>query len=203
VSAQRSSPAIQIGLSLIKGFEAQTLQWCFLSVADAALHLPFPVRMPDAAGQGRRSIMLEHVTIKRVQRRIVNIGSDDSLPQIVEHHDFGDPAQPAKSFLVQLGPDLRTGAEHEQPNRFTAVTECQYEQPRPAVLAALRVADHRAFAVIDLRLFARCGFDDGAGFRWPVSLEFPDEAPDTLISGAEAATVHQVLPDRHGVAATR
>ena len=32
--------------------------------------------------------------------------------------------------------------------------------------------------------------------------ELADEAPDALIAGGEAVGVHQILPDRHGVAAT-
>ena len=66
---------------------------------------------------------------------------------------------------MQFGPDLRTGAEHQQANRLAAVTESQHEQPRAPVLAAVRVADHRAGAVIDLRLFAGRGLDHRAGFR--------------------------------------
>ena len=66
---------------------------------------------------------------------------------------------------MQFGPDLRTGPEHQQANRLAAVTERQHEQPRAPVLAAVRIADHGAGAVIDLGFFAGRGFDDGAGFR--------------------------------------
>src|SRR5271170_1123471 len=102
--------------------------------------------MPDAAGQRRGAVVLEYIAEKRVERRIVDVRSDDALSQIVEHHGFCDPAQPAKGFLVQLGPDLRAGAEHEQPNRLAAVAECQYEQARSTVFTALRIAHHRTFA---------------------------------------------------------
>ena len=36
-----------------------------------------------------------------------------------------------------------------------------------------------------------------------LSAQLADEAPDALVAGGEAVAVHQVLPDRHGVAATR
>ena len=76
-----------------------------------------------------------------------------------------DAAQPAKSLLMQFGPGLRTGAEHQQADRLAAVAQGQHEQARAPVLAAVRVADHRASAVIDLGLFAGRGLDHGAGLR--------------------------------------
>ena len=110
-------------------------------------------------------------------------------------------AQPAEGLLVQFGPGLRTGAEDQQANRFAAVAERQHEQPRAPVLAAVRIAHHRAGAVIDLRLFAGRGLDHRAGFRRLLAAQLADEALDALIAAGEAVDVDQVLPDRHGVAA--
>ena len=110
-------------------------------------------------------------------------------------------AQPAKGLLVQLGPDLRAGSEHQQAHRLAAVAERQHEQPRAAVLAAVRVAHHRAVAVIDLRLLAGRGLDHRAGFRRLAAAQLAHEALDALIAAGEAVVVDQVLPDRHGVAA--
>ena len=104
---------------------------------------------------------------------------------------------------MQFGPDARAGAEHQQPNRFAAVAQRQHEQPRAPVLAGLRIAHHRAGAVIDLRFFAGRGLDHHAGFRRRRSAQLADEALDALIAAGEAVVVHQVLPDGHGVAAPR
>jgi hypothetical protein len=49
---------------------------------------------------------------------------------------------------MQLSPGLRAGAEHQQPNRLAAITESQNKQARAPVLTSVRVADHRAGAVI-------------------------------------------------------
>src|ERR1022692_2066241 len=136
-------PAIEIGLSLFESFEAEPFQRRFLSVPDAAFYLPFPVRMPDAARQRCGAIVLKHIAVERVQRWIVDVGIEHTLAQIVEHNDLCGATQSAKGFLVQLSPDLRTGSENQQTNRLAAITEGQYKQTRPAVLAALRVPNHR------------------------------------------------------------
>jgi hypothetical protein len=52
-------------------------------------------------------------------------------------------------------------------------------------------------------ILARRGFDYRASFRCMASLKLADEASDTLVPGCESAAVHQILPDRHGVPATR
>ena len=96
--------------------------------------------------------MLEHVAIHRVEGGIVDVRLEDPLAQIVEHHDLGHPAQPAKGLLMQFGPDLRTGPEYQQAHRLAAVTEREDEQPGAPVLAGGHIADHGSTAVIDLHL---------------------------------------------------
>ena len=86
---------------------------------------------------------------------------------------------------------------------FAAVAQRQHEQPRAPVLAGLRVAHHRAVAVIDLRFFAGRGLDHHASFRRWRSAQLADEALDAVVAAGEAVVVHQVLPDGHGVAAAR
>jgi len=104
---------------------------------------------------------------------------------------------------MQLGPGLHTGLEDQEADRLAAVAERQHEQTHPAVLAAVRVADHRAGAVIDLGLFAGRGLDHGTGFFGCAAEHLAHEAFDALIAASEAAGVDQVLPDRHGIATTR
>ena len=134
-------------------------------MGNAGLYLALSIRIPHPARQRDSSVMRQHVLIKRIERRIVNIRSEDSFAQVVEHHDPGDPAEAAKSFLMQLGPGLRTGAEHQQPDTFAAEAQGQHEQPGTLVLAGVRIAHHRPFAVIDLRFFTGRCFDDGSRLR--------------------------------------
>ena len=145
--------------------------------------------------------MLEHIAVQGVERGIVDVGGEHALAQIIEHNDARAATQPAEGLLMQFGPDLRAGPEHQQANRLAAVAQSQHEQPRAPVLAAVRVAHHRAGAVIDLSFFTGCGLDHCAGFRRLLAAKLADEAPDALVAGGEAAGVHQILPDRHGVAA--
>jgi hypothetical protein len=147
--------------------------------------------------------MLQHVAIERIECGIVNVGRDHAFAEIIEDHDASHAAQSAKRFLVQLCPYPRAGAKHQQANRFSTVPQGQHEQPRASVLAIFRVAHHRAGAVIDLRFFAGRGLNHHTSFWRRRSAKLLDEALDALIAGSEAVAVHQVLPDRHGVATTR
>jgi len=109
----------------------------------------------------------------------------------------------AVSGSLQLGPDAGAGTEAQQPNRFAAVAQRQNEHPGTAVLAALRVAHHRAAAVIDLRLFAGCGCDDHPRFRRSHPAQFAHETLHALVASRKPVTVDQILPDPHRVAASR
>ena len=155
---------VQVGLRFLQAFEAQPFERCLLRVADTGLDFPFPIRIADTAGQGDGAVMREHVAIQGIERGIVDVGGEDAFAQIVEHHHARGAAEPAKGLLMQLSPGLRTGAEHQQANRLAAIAQSQHEQPCAPVLAAVRIAHHRPFAVIDLGLFAGRGLDDGASF---------------------------------------
>ena len=192
---------VQVRLSFLEAFEAQALQRRSLGMADPTLHFPLSIRMPDATRQGHGAVMLKHIAVQRVERGVVDVGGEHALAQIIQHNNAGAATQPAESLLMQFGPNLRAGPEHQQPNGLATVTESQHEQPRAAVLADVRVAHHRAGAVVDLKFFAGCSFDDCACFRRLASTKLPNETVDALILGGEAAGIHQFLPDRHGVAA--
>src|ERR1700739_4949805 len=75
------------------------------------------------------------------------------------------------------------------------------EQPRSPILAALRIAHHRAGAVIDLCFLARRCRDHHAGFGSLCSAQLAHEALHTLGAVGEAVPVDQVLVDSHSIAA--
>ena len=64
---------------------------------------------------------------------------------------------------MQLGPGTRAGVKDDQTNALAAIAERHHKQACASVAAGLRIADQGAFTVVDLRFFARCGDDDGAG----------------------------------------
>ena len=92
-------------------------------------------------------------------------GREDAFFEIVEDDDAHRAAEPTKRALVELGPDLRARLPHQQPDRFARVAERQDEEPRAPVLARLRMAHHRAIAVIDLAFFAGRRGDHDARLR--------------------------------------
>src|SRR5450756_3144474 len=81
------------------------------------------------------------------------------LAKVVEHYYSRAATQPAEGLLMQLGPGLRAGVEHQEADRLAAVAEGQHEQAHAAVLAAVRVADHRAGAIINLSLLTNRRLD--------------------------------------------
>jgi hypothetical protein len=147
--------------------------------------------------------MLQHVTVERIQRGIVDVRSQYAFPQVIEHHHTRRAREPPKSLFMQLSPGLRTGTKHQQANRFAAVAQRHHKQPRAAILASNGIADHGPSAIVNLAFFTWGGFDYRARFRRVIESQLADEALDALVTAGEAAGVHQVLPDRHGIAATR
>ena len=126
----------------------------------------FPLRSGSATRQGiaTSAVVPQHVRVQRVERGIVDIGLEYALAQVVEHDHARAATQPAEGLLMQLGPGLRAGLEHQEADRLAAVAEGQHEQAHAPVLAAVRVADHGAGAVINLGLFTGRSLDHRAGF---------------------------------------
>src|SRR6266567_3441571 len=131
-------------------------------MADAGLYLALPVRIPDTARHGDGAVVGQHVPIERIQSGVVNIGLEYSFFQVVGNHDSGRATQPPEGLLVQFSPDARAGLEAEKPDALAAEAQRQHEETCAPVLAGLRIADHGAGTVIDLRLLTRGGFDDPA-----------------------------------------
>jgi hypothetical protein len=123
--------------------------------------------------------------------------------QIVQDEYARGSAQSGECGLVHLGPGVRAGSEHDQPDAFAAEAERQYKQAGAAVASGLRIADHGSFAIVDLAFLTGFGDDDGAGLLWRRrSAQLVDETLDALITADEAVIVHQVLPDPLGIAAS-
>src|SRR5215470_17524146 len=101
---------------------------------------------------------------------------------------------------MQFGPGAYTRSPSQQAHRLAAVAERQNEQPRPAILAALRIAHHRTTAVVDLRFFSRSREDDARWFRPLWSAQLLHEALHRLVAAGKALLRHQVLPDGLAVA---
>ena len=170
-------------------------------MSDAGFDFTFSIRVSDPAWHRHHAVVRKHIAVERIERGIVEVGLEHALAQIVEHHHARAATEPAKGFLVELGPDLRTGTKDQQADRLAAVAQRHDEQPSAPVLAAFLVAHHRTGAVIDLGFFAGCGQNDANGLRGVSAAQFTHEAVDRLIAAAIAVLINQILPNRHGVTA--
>jgi hypothetical protein len=194
-------PAIEIGLALLERLETHPAERRLLRVADAGFDLALAIRITDATRQADEPIVREHVAIERIERRLVNVRREDALFQIVEDDDPGRATQPSKRALMQLRPRLRARGPRQQPNGFARIPERQDEEPGPPIRGAWRGPYHRPLAVVDLRFLTRCRGDDHARIGRRVGAEPPHEAPDARVAAGKAVVVHEVLPDRHRIAA--
>lgn len=103
--------------------------------------------------------MRQHVAVEGIECGIVDVGLEHALAQIIQDHHPSHTAQPSKSLLMQLRPDLRTGTERQQAHRFATEAQRQHEQPRTAIFSGMGVAHQWARSVIDLGFFSGLGFD--------------------------------------------
>ena len=169
-------------------------------MADARFDLALPIGIADATRQRDRPVVGEHVAIERIDRRVVDVGGEDALLQVVEHDDPHGPAELAEGPLMERGPHLRARPPDEKADGLAGVAEGQDEEPRAPVFARRRVTHHRPVPVIDLGFLAGGRRDDHTGLDGGAVPERRHEAPYAGIPRGEAVVIDQVLPDGHGVA---
>ena len=153
-------PAIEIGLRLFERLETLALQRRLLRVADARFDLALTVGIPHPTRQPDDAVVRQDITIEGIERRLIDVGREHALFEIVEDDDAGRSTEPTKRALVQFGPDLRARLPDQQPHGFARVAQRQDEEPGAPIFARLRMTDHRPVAVVDLGLVARRGRDD-------------------------------------------
>jgi hypothetical protein len=71
--------------------------------------------------------MSEHITVQRIQRRVIDVGLEHPFAEVVEHDGFGGATQPAEGLLMQSGPGARARLKGQQANTLAAVAEREYE----------------------------------------------------------------------------
>jgi hypothetical protein len=147
-------PAVDVGLGFGQALEAKAAH-LELGVLDTRFDFSLTVAVAHATRQRHGAVVGEHVAIERIEIRIVDVGLEHALAQIVEHNDAHRAAEPGQGLLVKLGPRPRARAEGEQPHGLSAVAEYEHEHASATVLAGLRIANHRALPVVDLGLLAR------------------------------------------------
>jgi len=71
--------------------EAQSFEWSFLCVSDTGFHFSFAIGIFNPARHGHDPVVCEHIAKQGVENGIVDVRNDDSLAQIIEHHQARTP----------------------------------------------------------------------------------------------------------------
>ena len=132
-------------------------------MADAGFDFAFAIGIADATRQRDDAVVREHVAIERIERGIVDVGREHALFEIVEDDHARCPPRRRNARSWSSAQVCALDCHTSSRTDFARVAERQDEEPRAPVLARLRMAHHRAVAVIDLAFFAGRGRDDDAG----------------------------------------
>ena len=97
-------------------------------MADAGLDFALAIGIFDPARQGDGAIVRQYVAIEWIQSGIVDVGDKHAFAQIIEHDHTRAAAETTEGFLVQFGPDARTGTEGQEACRFAATAQRHHEQ---------------------------------------------------------------------------
>src|SRR5437899_2338360 len=77
-------PVVEVGLGGVEALEAQPLEGRALRVADPRLDLPLAIGIADPARQRGDAVVGEHVAIEGIERRLVDVGAQHALAEVVE-----------------------------------------------------------------------------------------------------------------------
>ena len=87
VSAQCASQRSRYACASSSVSKRRPLQRRLLRVADAGFDLALAIGIADAARQRDDAVVREHVAIERIERRVVDVGREHALAQVVEDDD--------------------------------------------------------------------------------------------------------------------
>src|SRR5882757_3276477 len=137
--------------------------------------------------------------IDRIVLRLVQIRTDDTLLQVVQHAVLDRSAERPERLLVQARPHLLIGFPNDLAEGLAGILQRHAEQIRPTVLA---VAIERGCALteVNLRLFPRAALEYIKTLRL-ARFERAHEALHRVIAMGEPEPLDQVLVNTLGVAA--
>jgi hypothetical protein len=69
-------------------------------VSDTRFHFSFAIGIFNPAGHGHDAVVCEHIPKEWIESGIVDVRYDDSLAQIIEHHDARAPTESTEGFLM-------------------------------------------------------------------------------------------------------
>jgi hypothetical protein len=74
---------------------------------DACFNLALAIWIADTTRQRDGAVVREEVAVARIERRVVDVRSEDAFLEIVEDDHTDRAAEATKCALVQFRPDLR------------------------------------------------------------------------------------------------
>ena len=172
-----------------------------LRVPNARFDFALAIGIADATRERDDTVMRQQITIEGIERRVVDVRGEHALFEVIEDDDFRRAAKSSKRALVQFAPDLRARAPRQQPHRFARARQREDEEARASILAGLGPPDHRPVAIIDLAFFTGRRGDHDPRLVDDRPTELRDEPLHAGVPGGQAVIVHEVLIDRHRVAA--
>jgi hypothetical protein len=193
-------PVLQEGVLLLDRLEAPALQCRGLGVADGVFHAALAVGVANPRRVGHHAVVLQGCGVDRVEFRLVQVGLEHALLEVVEHDVVAAAAEVAPGLLVQPGPGFLAGAPDHAAVAAPRVAQRGHEQPRLAPAVAARHAGGRTLAVVDLHLLARQEGQTVELLGLAVA-QLARKALDGVVGAGIAVKIHQVLVDGHGVAA--
>src|ERR1019366_7066020 len=125
-----------------------------LRVADRDLDATLAIRVTDPRRVGHHAVMGERGGVHGVQIRLVQVGLDDALLEVVQHDVAAAAAEVTPGLLVQPRPGLLAGLPDHPPKAAPRIAQRHYEQPRLAVPVGAGHPGRRTFTVVDLDLLA-------------------------------------------------
>jgi len=192
-------PVFEVGVLLFNRLEPAPLQGCGLGVADGVLNRAFAVGVTHAGRVAHHTIVFQCGSIDSVELGLVQVGFDDPLLEVVQHHVAAGTTEVAPSFFMQACPGFLTGFPHDPAKAAPGVTQGHYKQARLAKALGAGNTGECALAVIDLGFFAGGKFQTVKllGF---VFAQATAEAFDAVVGAGKTMAVDQVLVDGHVVA---
>src|SRR5690606_3518577 len=93
-------PVLEPGVLRLDRLEPLAVERGTLRVLDRALHRALAVRIADPTGIGDDAVVREHRGVNDVELRLVEIGADDALLQVVEDDvSHGAAERPERLFV--------------------------------------------------------------------------------------------------------
>ena len=121
VIAQRSSQRVEMRVLLLDALEPTAFERRLLRVGDLRFDLPFEVGCIRPAWQRDNAVVLEHLGVEPVELRIVHVGLEHALFEIVEPDGMCRAAEIRERRFVQPAPDLARRVPNDLAKCKTAV----------------------------------------------------------------------------------